>query len=60
MENTEFMELVSEMRAAQKDYFRCRAINLLKICKDLEKRVDAEIVKFKNGFNHPQATLFGE
>lgn len=44
-----FTELVYEMRAAQKDYFRRRASKLLKICKELEKKVDEELIKRKSG-----------
>ena len=40
MTDDKLIALVSEMRKAQKDYFKCRALSLLKICKALEKRVD--------------------
>lgn len=58
MSEAEFMELVAEMRAAQRDYFRCRASSILKICKELEKRVDAEIARIRKGVDQPQASLF--
>lgn len=57
MSEAEFMELVAEMRAAQRDYFRCRTSSLQKICKDLEKKVDAEISRIKNGFTSSQESL---
>lgn len=42
---TEFMQLVREMRKAQKDYFKTRDRNVLAKSKQLEKRVDDEIKK---------------
>lgn len=42
---TEFMQLVREMRKAQKEYFKTRDKNVLAKSKQLEKRVDDEIKK---------------
>ena len=42
---TEFMQLVREMRKAQKEYFKTRDKDVLAKSKQLEKRVDAEIKK---------------
>ena len=39
----EFYNLVAEMRAKQKEYFRTRDANVLNEAKDLEKRVDKAI-----------------
>ena len=40
---TDFEELVSRMRDAQKMYFRTRGMDVLKQSKELEKQVDAHI-----------------
>lgn len=42
---TEFMQLVREMRKAQKEYFKTRDKDVLAKSKQLEKRVDDEIKK---------------
>ena len=42
---TEFMQLVREMRKAQKEYFKTRDRDSLAKSKQLEKRVDNEIKK---------------
>ena len=42
----EFVELVSLMRDAQKDYFRCRGFTELNVSKALEKQVDDAIKDF--------------
>lgn len=42
---TEFMQLVREMRKAQKEYFKTRDKDVLAKSKTLEKRVDDEIKK---------------
>ena len=42
---TEFMQLVREMRKAQKEYFKTRDRNVLAKSKQLEKRVDDKIKK---------------
>ena len=44
-EMTEFMQLVREMRKAQKEYFKSRDRDVLAKSKQLEKRVDDEIKK---------------
>ena len=44
-EMTEFMQLVREMRKAQKEYFKTRDRDVLAKSKQLEKRVDDEIKK---------------
>jgi hypothetical protein len=49
----EFIALVSEMRAAQRAYFRTRSKDALNRSKELERKVDAEI----NSYN-TQQTLF--
>lgn len=42
---TDFMQLVREMRKAQKEYFKTRDKDVLAKSKQLEKRVDDEIKK---------------
>lgn len=36
----EFRDLVRRMRAKQREYFRVRTAEVLRECKDLERRVD--------------------
>ena len=43
MNAREFFDLVSEMRKAQKDYFKTRRTGSLNLSKQLEKQVDDEI-----------------
>ena len=43
MNAREFFDLVSDMRQAQKDYFKTRDKEVLVKSKELEKRVDDEI-----------------
>lgn len=43
MNPNEIIELVAEMRAAQRDYFSTRSHDSLRKSKALEKRVDQEI-----------------
>ena len=43
MNARDFFDLVSDMRQAQKDYFRTRDKEILVKSKELEKRVDDEI-----------------
>lgn len=43
MNAKQFFDLVSEMRAAQKEYFRTRSKDVLGQSKGLEAKVDAEI-----------------
>lgn len=54
----DFIRLVSEMRAAQKEYFRSRDKTVLQNSKLLEKSVDAKIEQFKQGCC--QQSLFPE
>lgn len=50
----EFVQLVIEMRHAQKDYFQFRKSNDLKRARDLEKKVDLECLYFTNEFSQPR------
>lgn len=43
MSNDEFYDLVKEMRATQKEYFRTRDANVLNKSKELERAVDKTI-----------------
>lgn len=54
MTHAEFVEKVSEMRNAQRSYFRTRSHEFLSRSKKLEREVDAEIERFFN----PQGDLF--
>lgn len=54
MEHIEFLELVEEMRHAQKEYFRTKG-NIAQ-CRTLEARVDNACREFRDG----QGKLFGE
>lgn len=50
----EFIALVLEMRAAQKEYFKTRSKDVLNRSKELERKVDAEL----QNINDKQQTLF--
>ena len=50
----EFIELVRQMRAAQKEYFKTRSKDVLNRSKELERKVDAEL----QSINNTQQTLF--
>jgi hypothetical protein len=50
----EFIELVRQMRSAQKEYFRTRSKDVLNRSKELERKVDAEL----QSINNTQQTLF--
>lgn len=50
----EFIELVREMRAAQKEHFKTRSKDVLNRSKELERKVDAEL----QSINNTQQTLF--
>lgn len=50
----EFVELVREMRAAQKEYFKTRSKDVLSRSKELERKVDAEL----QSINNTQQKLF--
>ena len=47
MNDTEFYKLVAQLRTKQKQYFATRSSVVLAECKDLERRVDAEIARWK-------------
>lgn len=47
MSDLEFMNLVEEMRTAQKEFFKDRSTGALSDAKRLEKEVDAEIARRK-------------
>lgn len=63
MDKREFFDKVSEMRDAQKEYFRTRSSASLKKSKDLEKEIDNEILRVRkilSGRKDPvQGELFG-
>jgi len=44
----EFFYLTSNMRAAQREYFKTRDPHVLRACKALEKEVDDEIQRVKD------------
>ena len=46
MTHTEFVQLVKDMRQAQKDYFRTRTNASLVASKDLESQVDKAVKEF--------------
>lgn len=50
----EFIELVREMRAAQKEYFKTRSKDVLNHSKELERKVD----NYLQSINNTQQTLF--
>lgn len=50
----EFMDLVADMRRAQKEYFRTRSDAALRASKTLERRVDEALT------DRRQPSLFGE
>jgi hypothetical protein len=50
----EFIELVRQMRTAQKEYFKTRTKDALNRSKELERKVDAEL----QSINDTQQTLF--
>ena len=56
MKPEEFYLLVANMRNAQKEYFKTRSRNLLSKSKQLEKQVDDEIKRAKEGAS--QTALF--
>lgn len=47
MTSREFFYLVSEMRTAQKEYFKTRDYVKLRVCRALENEVDDEIYRVK-------------
>ena len=48
MKAKDFFDLVSEMREAQKLYFKTRSTEVLQRSKILERKVDDEIVRVNN------------
>lgn len=62
-ETKQFVELVIEMRRAQKRFFKGRNYTVLQESKILEKEVDERAAEILNGFNRNevnQPDLFGE
>ena len=63
MDKREFFEKVSEMRDAQKEYFKTRSNASLNKSKNLEKEIDEEILRVRrilSGRKEPvQGELFG-
>jgi hypothetical protein len=45
MTQSEFIELVAQMRTAQKTYFKTRSKTILEQSKALERQVDAAVVQ---------------
>ncbi|MFO0806049.1 MAG: hypothetical protein U0791_23335 [Gemmataceae bacterium] len=41
----DFQKLVKQMRTKQREYFRTRTSEVLRECKDLERRVDEAVAK---------------
>lgn len=59
----QFVELVVEMRRAQKKFFKSRNYTVLQESKILEKEVDEKAAEILNGFKQDvenQPDLFGE
>lgn len=54
MNPKEFFTLVSQMRQAQKEYFKTRNTGVLQQSKALERQVDAEIDRVKRITTEPQ------
>ena len=54
----EFVRLVWAMRDAQKQYFLVRTQDALRRAQNLEREVDAEILRVANGVDQPK--LFSE
>ncbi len=57
-----FVELVAEMRKAQKEFFKNKSYTLMQNSKFLEKEVDAKILEFSKNLSkeEDQPNLFGE
>ena len=53
----DFIRLVSEMRAAQKEYFRTRQSGVLQEAKQAERKVDQMIADFRKGKTQEQGRL---
>ena len=54
MNAREFFDLVSQMRKAQKEYFKTRNIGVLKQSKAFERQVDSEIERVRKITTEPQ------
>ena len=54
MKVIEFFDLVSQMRQAQKEYFKTRNTSILQQSKSLERQVDAEIERVNKLFAEPE------
>lgn len=55
-----FFELVAQMRHHQKEYFKTKSADSLRYSKDLERKVDAEILRVNriiNEQNNPRLDL---
>ncbi len=60
MTTGEFANMVSDMREAQKRYFKTKLKYDLKLCKELEKKVDDALAARKQSKRPVQPELFGE
>lgn len=60
MTTGEFANMVSDMREAQKRYFKTKLKYDLKLCKELENKVDAALTARKQSKRPVQPELFGE
>lgn len=49
MDAKSFLQLVAQMRKAQKEYFKYRSYSVLNLARNLERQVDAEIERTANG-----------
>ena len=54
MKVIEFFDHVSQMRQAQKEYFKTRNTSILQQSKSLERQVDAEIERVNKLFAEPE------
>ena len=60
MPNPEFIELVAQMRAAQRNYFATRDGAVLKRSKELERQVDDYIAQVKQKAEQLSLSIEGE
>lgn len=60
MTTGEFANMVSDMREAQNRYFKTKLKYDLKLCKELEKKVDDALAARKQSKRPVQPELFGE
>lgn len=54
------IELSKKARYYQKEYFRCRTMNLLKLAKESEKTLDKYLKTLDNEINSGQIQMFNE